>query len=120
MGAMLVTQALSPAWAHLSDTARLVLIAMCQTAKDRPTEHQPAGQYFGGHGWLVLVLTGRDPVGEWLQSTDYRSAKRRVARAVRELLDAGAIDLLQSAHRGRQAVYAVTPGPQLTLLQGGL
>ena len=121
MGARLVTQALSPTWAHLSETARLVLITMCQTAKDHSTEHQAAGQYFAGHDYLVLMLTGRDPALDgWRTTPEGRAAKQRVRRAMRELMDAEAIELLRPAHRGRNAVYAVTIGPQLMLLQGGL
>ena len=120
MGARLVTQALSPAWGHLSETARLVLVTMCHTAKDYSTDQQVGGRYFAGHDSLVLVLTGRDPgVGDWWKTTEYRTVKRRVARAMRELEAAEAVTLVQRGHRGRNAIYEVTPGPQLTLLQGG-
>ncbi len=116
MGARLVTQALSPVWGHLSETARLVLVTMCHTAKDYSTDQQVGGRYFAGHDNLVLVLTGRDPsLVEWRHTAEYQTCKQRVKRAMRELITAEAIVLVQRAHRGRHAVYAVTPGPQLTL-----
>lgn len=121
MGARLVTQALAPQWACLSETARLILITMCQTAKDHRSEHQPAAQYFAGHDYLILTLTGRDPaLDDWRHTSQYRTARQRVKRAVRELVAAEAIELVQQAHRGRHAIYVVTPGPQLTLVQGGI
>lgn len=111
MGARLVTQALNPVWANLSDTARLVLITMCHTAKDQPAPGAPAQRYFAGHDNLILTLTGHDPDTEWRESAAYRTHKRKVKRAIQELVTAGAIELLESAHRGRHATYLVTPGP---------
>lgn len=117
MGARLVSQALSPSWACLSETARLVLITMCQTAKDYPTEHQAAAQFFAGHDYLILTLSGRDPDDDgWRQTSGYRTWCQRIKRAVRELVEAEAIVLEHTAHRGRNAVYSVTPGPQLSLV----
>lgn len=101
MGARLVTQALHPAWAGLSDPARLVLIAMCQTAKDKGTDHEPPARYWAGRDWLALILTGHEP-------TD--AARQRVKRAIRELVAAGAVEQLEPAHRGRNAIYLLTPG----------
>lgn len=116
MGARLVTQALSPRWACVSDAARLVLITMCQTAKDTPSEHQPAQQYFGGHDRLIHVLTGRDAGDEaYRRSSGYQTDKRRVKRAVQELIAVGAIELVQSAHRGRHAYYGVLPNETILM-----
>jgi len=106
MGARLVTQALNPTWAGLSDTARLVLITMCQTALDHPSDARPAGLYWAGHSHLVLTLTGEDP-----ELTACPAAERRIRRAIQELKTAGAIELVAPACRGRNAVYQVTPGP---------
>ena len=120
MGARLVTQALSPEWACLSDTARLVLIAMCHTAKDHPSEHQAAGQYFAGRDYLILALSGCDPDDDdWRSTSSYRTWTQRIKRATRELVSAEAVVLLRPAHRGRHAIYEVTPGQQATLLQTG-
>ena len=112
MGARLVTQALNPVWANLSDTARLVLIAMCHTAKDQPAPGAPAQRYFAGHDNLILTLTGEDgALPPYRGSTAHKNAQRRVKRAIQELTEAGAIELVEPAHRGRQATYLVTPGP---------
>lgn len=110
MGARLVSLALSPVWGDLPDTARLVLVAMCQTAKDHPGPTQASGQYFAGHDTLVLTLTGQDPGLPPLRGTpEAAAALKRVKRAVAQLVAAGAIELVQSAHRGRHAIYQVTP-----------
>ena len=110
MGARLVTLALSPAWAELSHPARVTLIAMCQTALDKTTPKQAAREYIGGHDRLILLLTGHDPEDDaYRESTAYQSDKRRVQRHIQELAAAGAIELLQSAHRARHARYRVLP-----------
>lgn len=99
MGARLVSLALQPEWATLSPTARLVLVGMCHTARDKEAEGVPARTYWGGHGHLSIVITGDDtPAG-----------RQRVKRAIGELIEAGAIERIGSAHRARQMTYLVQP-----------
>lgn len=114
MGARLVTLALSPRWASLSDAARLVLVTMCHTAKDLPGNGQPDRQYFGGHDRIIHVLTGRDAGDDaYRASPAYRSDRRRAKRLVQELIEAGAIQLEAAAYRGRHAYYRVLPDEPL-------
>ena len=76
MGIRLVTEALSPEWGHLSETARLVLIAMCHTALDKAQGDHPARRYFGGHESLILTLTGRDSTDPtWSRTREHRAAQ---------------------------------------------
>ena len=99
MGARLVSVALLPDWAGLSAPARLGLVAMCQTAHDRACDDIPAGTYWGGHAALAVALFGGDGPSEL----------RRVRRIIAELVEAGAVELVEPAHRRRQATYRVTP-----------
>lgn len=110
MGIRLVTQALSPQWGHLSETARLVLIAMCHTALDKPHGTTPARRYFGGHEQLILTITGqdsRDP--DWAGSDQHVAAQRRMKRAMRQLVDSGAVEVITRANGKQKAVYEVLP-----------
>ena len=110
MGIRLVTEALSPEWGHLSETARLVLIAMCHTALDKATGSNPARLYFGGHETLILALTGNDSSDPtWSGTKGHQAAQRRIRRAVRELVDAGVIELRQRANGKDHAVYRIFP-----------
>lgn len=99
MGARLVSLALNPDWAALSPTARLALITMCQTAKDREAEGIPARTYWAGHSYLAIVITGEETA----------AAKQRVKRAIAELIAVGAIERIGAAHRSRQMTYLVCP-----------
>lgn len=110
MGIRLVSQALSPEWGCLSETARLVLISMCYIALDTASGNQPARRYFAGHEVLILTLTGQDPSDSaWCNSKNHQAAQRRVKRAVRELADAGAIAVLAPANGRRKAIYEILP-----------
>lgn len=110
MGIRLVNEALSPAWGTLSETARLVLIAMCRTALDKTGGGGIERRYFGGHEDLILTLTGRDSHDpEWARTREHLAAQRRIKRAVRELVDAGAIICIQAANGRRKAIYEVLP-----------
>lgn len=100
MGSRLVGMALQPCWATLPDAARVVLLAMANTARDTHTGDTPAGTYWAGHDYLAQVLTGHP------NPTD--ADRYRVTRAFRALKTAGAIRELERARAGRQAVYQLT------------
>ena len=55
----------------------------------------------------------------WRDTSTYRAWKQRIKRAVRELIAAEAIVLVQAGRRGRNAIYAVTPDALLTLIVAG-
>lgn len=99
MGARLVSLALQPDWATLSPNARLVFITMCQMSQDRDNNGHPPRTYWGGHGTLAALLFG----------SEEDASLRKVRRAIAELTDAGAVELLHPAHRRRQATYLVAP-----------
>jgi hypothetical protein len=99
MGARLVSSALNPDWATLSPTARLVFITMCHTSKDKEAEGVPARTYWAGHGYLAIVIAGEETP----------SSLQRVKRAIAELIAAGAVERIGSAHRSRQMTYLVCP-----------
>ena len=98
MGVRLAVLAAQPAWGNLDYAARSILLIMSLTARDSPTPNTPAATYWGGHEYLATALRGNaEP-----------AALQVVKRAIRELRQAGAIELVEAAHRGRQAVYRVT------------
>ncbi|PKQ20171.1 MAG: hypothetical protein CVT66_06205 [Actinobacteria bacterium HGW-Actinobacteria-6] len=99
MGARLVSLALNPAWSNLTPPARLAFITMCHTARDKDAEGIPARTYWAGHDYLAVVLAGEE--------TD--AARQRVKRAIAELIAAGAIERIGTAHRARQMTYLVQP-----------
>lgn len=101
MGATLVAQAVQRWAPHVSDRAFRVLIAMAVIARDRPGKDIPAKLYFGGQEGLTACLR-RERGG----TTD--SAVKTVKRAVKELIDAGAIRCTQPAVLGSNAVYLLT------------
>ena len=107
MGIRLVGAALNPAWAGLSDGARVVLIQMSYTAKDTATNGYAAATYWAGHAPFIVSVLGLDP--DLLSPTELDNADRRIKRYVRELKDAGAVTLVTAASRGRHAVYSVHP-----------
>jgi hypothetical protein len=99
MGAQLVNKALAH-WTHVSDRAFRLLIRMAVTALDKPKDGKPASIYFGGRELLAMTLRtdkGSD-----------RSRYRVVARALAELVDAGAIERADSGRQGHNAVYRLT------------
>lgn len=105
MGMALVREAMGPHWASLTPFSRLVLVHMATTALDRPNQDGDESRlYFAGHGPICLFVAG---VGED-EGAAYESALRRVRRAIRELLDAGAIVQVRRSVNGRRAVYELT------------
>lgn len=107
MGVRLVGEALNPAWAGLSDRARLILLQMAYVARDKAAEGRAAGVYFGGHRSLIVNVLGEDP--DRLDQAALDLAEQKIKRAVQELKKAGAITLIVSPSRGRNAVYEVHP-----------
>jgi hypothetical protein len=82
MGATLAKLALGPEWADLSRPARLLLTHMAVTALDNGERPR---LYYAGHDALATVLFGDSGVTP--------SRLRRVRRYVKELIDAGAIEV---------------------------
>lgn len=107
MGMALVREAMGPHWASLTPFSRLVLVHMATTALDKAnTVGDEARLYFAGHAPIVLFVAG---VGEESAGTRaYESARKRVARAIAELTEAGAIRVARRAVNGRVAVYELT------------
>lgn len=95
----------SAEWARLSDPARLVLCAMAVSVLDQPRDGKAARRYWAGHDSLILGLTGSSP-GE----PGYEAGKKKVSRAIRELIAAGAVTRTRAGGRGRQAEYVILPG----------
>lgn len=101
MGATLVAQAVQ-LWApHVSDRAFRVLIAMAVIARDKPGNEIPEKLYFGGQEALTVALR-RERGGT------KESAVKTVKRAIKELIDVGAIRCTQAAVLGSNAVYLLT------------
>ncbi len=111
MGVHLVAAACGPEWAHLSDRARVVLFHMAIAALDTDNGETPAATWWKGLDSLILDVLGLDP-GE-LSSTAKKTAFRKIQRAVQELREAGAIELLQQGHNGHPSVYRVCSQPVL-------
>jgi hypothetical protein len=101
MGATLVTQAIQRWAPHVSDRAFRVLIAMAVIALDKPKKDTPEKLYFGGQEALTHSLR-RERGG------NLDSAVKTVKRAIRELMDVGAIRCTQVAVLGSNAVYLLT------------
>lgn len=108
MGVQLAKWALSPdvAARGLSSTARLVLVAMCFTAQDRDTAATEARLWWGGHESLMIQLAGDVPDDE----RERAALARRIKRAISELVEAGAIVLVEAPGRGRRAIYRIESG----------
>lgn len=69
--------------AGLSGNAIACLYVMAHVALDKPTKHEQARVYFAGWEYLARTALGR---------LDYSDTERRaVARALRELIDAGLV-----------------------------
>lgn len=101
MGATLVAQAVQKWAPHVSDRAFRVLIAMAVIALDKQKKDTPPKLYFGGQEALTASLR-RERGG------NLDSAVKTVKRAIRELLDVGAIRCTQVAVLGSNAVYLLT------------
>jgi hypothetical protein len=88
--------------ARVSHSARLALFGMAAVAHDTGTKTKPRAQYWGGWEWLARAMLGY---------AEYDAAARAaVARAVRELIDAGLIKQVGRLHGERHgnAVYELT------------
>jgi hypothetical protein len=106
MGASLAKRIWQPEWSHLSDSARNVLHYMCLTALDTASsEGNSPRQYYAGHSPIIFALSGGADIG----SIEWKNAKRRVARAVKELIEADAIEKLSPAHRSNKTKYEIFP-----------
>lgn len=95
---------LSHEWASLSATARLVVATLAVSTLDDASDRYSANRYWGGHDSLILRVWGIES-----HDDDYSAAKRKLSRAIAELIAAGAITRIESARRGRQAVYELNP-----------
>lgn len=83
----------------VSVNAYLVLLVMCKTARDTPTDKEPAECYFRGWEHLALMLGYEelDPAG-----------KKAVMRAIAELTRAGVVERDQFPGRDRRkATYRI-------------
>lgn len=107
MGAALVGAALNAEWAHLTPTERLVLIAMAHRALDTGNPGRPASIYYGGHDELIWIITGEDSTRG---TPEHAAGQRLITRAIRKLIDAGAIDQISAGRRGQRARYKITLG----------
>lgn len=103
MGIGLVKEALLPAWKDLTPFARLVLVQMASTAYDDTVDGVEGRLFWGGHAFISVMLLG---VGD--DTPEWPAAQRRVRRAVRELMEAGAINYRKKASAGGRAVYEIT------------
>lgn len=96
---------MNPHWAKLGQAERLILVTMAHTALDKPSQGRPAGIYWAGHEYLMIVLIGHQPPRG---SSEYLAAQKRIQRSIRKLIDAGAIEKIKAAqgrHRTRYRVH---------------
>lgn len=106
MGIQLVGQALNPHWAqHLTHAARVALIYMAHTAKDKDTDTVPAGEYWGGHAAITIAVTGDLPEPG---TTAHKSSARRTRRLIEELTAAGAVERVDTASGRHRSRYRLT------------
>ncbi|NHB85219.1 hypothetical protein G7085_12880 [Tessaracoccus sp. HDW20] len=103
MGIGLVQEALLPVWAGLSPFSRLVLVQMATRAYDETHGDREGRLYYGGHGFIGVMLLG---VGDG--DPGWPTAKKRIQRAVGELIAAGAIEVVGQPVNGNRACYAIT------------
>jgi hypothetical protein len=83
---------------------------MAHTALDEAKDGKPAGHYWGGRDLLAMSLQPDWPEGDDEHVRHQRTLLREtVRRALAELVKAGAVERVGSAHRRRQAVYKVLP-----------
>jgi hypothetical protein len=75
-----------------------VLNRMCWHAMDNARGDTPAHIYFGGWGPLALLFPTLSPLGQ----------ETAVARAIRELVNAGLIKPIGTAARGHRQHYEIT------------
>lgn len=98
MGAGLVQRALLE---PVDDDAKTILIAMALTALDAPQNGHMPGIYWGGHDYLITIIRPDVQPG----TPEWDAAAQSVKRRVRKLVQAGSLELLRRAARGRQAEY---------------
>lgn len=103
MGIGLVQEALLPVWAGVSPFARLVLVQMATRAYDETHGDREGRLYYGGHGFLGIMLLG---VGDG--DPGWPAAKQRIRRAIRELIAAGALEQVGQPVNHARACYAIT------------
>ena len=105
MGARLIAEVL----ANFNDVgydAYRLLVRMAHTALDEDTKDRPARLYFGGRD--VLAETIRDDLPAEPTSKERKNAYADVRRALRVLVEAGAVERANSAHTGERQVYRLT------------
>lgn len=120
MGAQLAVAAMNPYWTQrLTPNARLVLVHMALTARDKAGGAQSGGEYWAGQESLILALRGDIPTPG---TNDYLAAQRQAERAISDLVKAGAICRLVKSGNGRRAIYRLTLAdyrqPQLDVVNG--
>jgi hypothetical protein len=103
----------SVSWAHLPERQFKILMRMALTALDSPNgKGQPARVYFGGWEALSLALA-RDVPDEDDPRDEAKRRRRRLCREVSEvtsaLVTAGAIKPQETARRGHQQTWKLTP-----------
>lgn len=85
----------------LTNDAFRVLTTMAITALDHAKGLIPAATYFGGHELLGMSLYSE-------RNGSPASTKRRVTKAIAELIRLRAIELVRRAVTGSHAVYLLT------------
>lgn len=101
MGMKLVGMALTKWAPHVPDRAFRVLVRMAMTALDEGTEEVPPNLYFGGKDLLLAVLRGE-------RTGTLKSLERSLERAVKDLVELGAIERTNRAFFGERACYKLT------------
>ena len=95
------------AWPNLDHRAARCLLVMANTARDRPGAHgEPAGIYWGGHDLLAKALG----LCDWDQDPSPADL-RLVRRVLAELVQAGAVKLVNHPAPGMRAEYQLALGP---------
>lgn len=100
MGWKAVRDLNSPAWAGLSDHTFRVATKLAWAVRDNSTSTIDANVYWGGHTYLAQLVAGRDDVTEW--------EIKKIQHAVRELKQAGALQVLTPACRNQPPAYRLT------------
>lgn len=87
----------------ISDRSRLALDHMCRSARDVANQTTPAAIYTGGYVSLGMHLLGFEKGGS-------DAGKTAAKRAIRELVDAGLIELVRRSGAGQSAAYRILLG----------
>lgn len=90
----------------LSHRARLTLDHMCRLARDVDSRDQKAGIYYGGYNAIAMCLMGLEKGGT-------EAGNKAAQRAVKELVNAGLIELSRRSGPGRTAEYRILIGGDL-------